>query len=400
VNASGALVVGGDYRALGIVRSLGRHGIPVFVANDHHWLAGLSRFSRRRLAWRGPEAERVQVLLELGRHHGLDGWTIYPTADDSTALVARHYDELQPYFRLTTPRWEVFQWAFDKRLTYQLAARSGIECPRTYLPSGREALGDLACTFPAVVKPAFRTELDPFTPVKAWAVTDRKTLLDRYDEACAIYDPSRILVQELIPGGGENQFSYAALCVGGEPRASLVARRSRQWPTDFGQSSSYVETIDLPEIEEPARRLLAALGLDGLAEVEFKRDPRDGRLKLLEINARVWGWHSIGRAAGVDFPFLLWSLVHSEPVPVLRGRAGVRWVRALTDVPAALAELRAGRLSPVQYARGLMGSTEFAILAWDDPLPAVLEIPMALALLRRRRSERGVSGANRAALGS
>ena len=93
----------------------------------------------------------------------------------------------------------------------------------------------------------------------------------------------------MIPGGGEAQFSYAALCLEGRPLASAVARRTRQAPMDFGRSSTFVETVDEPGVVEPALRLLQASRFTGLIEVEFKRDPRDQRFKVLDANPRVWG---------------------------------------------------------------------------------------------------------------
>jgi predicted ATP-grasp superfamily ATP-dependent carboligase len=153
---------------------------------------------------------------------------------------------------------------------------------------------------------------------------------------------------------------------------------------DFGRSSSYVETIELPELEEVARRLLADIRFEGLVEVEFKRDPRDGRFKLLDINPRVWGWHTLGFRAGADLSFLQWQLVHGEPVAEVRARPGVRWVRALTDVPAVLEEIRRRRLSLGGYLRSLSGPMEYAILAADDPLPALLEVPLASRIALRR----------------
>src|SRR5436189_295152 len=150
---------------------------------------------------------------------------------------------------------------------------------------------------------------------------------------------------------------------GGHVVASLAARRTRQWPMDFGRASTYVETIDAPDVERIARRILNALRFDGIVEVEFKRDPRDGALKLLDINPRVWGWHSLGRAAGVDFPYLLWRLLRGEQVDERRGRAGVRWVRALTDLPVSIGEIRAGRMTMREYLASLRGPMEFAILA-------------------------------------
>ena len=70
------------------------------------------------------------------------------------------------------------------------------------------------------------------------------------------------MVQELVPGGGEAQFSYAALCRDGEPLAALTARRTRQYPADFGRASTYVETVEVPEVVEPSLRLLRADRLD------------------------------------------------------------------------------------------------------------------------------------------
>jgi len=180
----------------------------------------------------------------------------------------------------------------------------------------------------------------------------------------------------LIPGSGEEQFSFAGFCIEGRPVAWLVARRTRQYPVDFGRSSSYVETVELPEIEQPARRLLEAMRFTGLVEVEFKRDPRDGRCKLLDVNPRMWGWHTLGRRAGVDFPYLLWQFMHREPAREIRGHTGVRWMRMTTDLPAALVEMRRGRLSVHAYLESLRGPIESAIFAADDLWPALLELPL------------------------
>jgi predicted ATP-grasp superfamily ATP-dependent carboligase len=193
------------------------------------------------------------------------------------------------------------------------------------------------------------------------------------------------MVQELIPGGGKDQFSYAALCVEGSPLVSMTARRTRQYPLDFGRASSYVESVDLPEIEAISRRLLGAIGLTGLVEVEFKRDPRDGSYKLLDINSRVWGWHTLAQRAGVDFPYLLWRLIHRQSVPQIRAQKGVRWIRMFTDLPAAIAEIRLGRLTVLDYLRSLSGPLVFAIFAIDDPLPALLDGPF-LAWLSLKRN--------------
>jgi predicted ATP-grasp superfamily ATP-dependent carboligase len=382
----GALVLGGDYKVLGIVRSLGRHRIPVWVLEDEHLLARWSRYAVRTLPWQGlSEPAQVERLLELGRRHRLDGWMLVPASDESAALIARNHDALGEMYGMTVPRWDVFRWAYDKRLTYGLAATVGVDHPRTSYPRSREDVLRFDGGYPAILKPAIRPLANRFTMAKAWRVEDRSDLLARYDDACSLVDPASIMIQELIPGGGESQLSYAALCRNGRPLASVVVRRTRQWPMDFGRASTYVESIDDPDVERSARRLLDALGLDGLAEVEFKRDPRDGRLKLLDVNPRVWGWHTLGSRVGVDFAYLLWRMTNGAPVPQRQGRPGVRWVRALTDVPTVIGEIRAGRLSVRDYVASLRGPIELAVLALDDPLPALMEVPAAIYLAWTRR---------------
>jgi len=397
----GALVLGSDYKALGIVRSLGRHDIPVWVLRDEHLIARCSRYARRGIDWPAAgEPEHVAFLQRLAGQHDLDGWAVFPTDDETAAFLARNQLELAGHFLITTPPWEILRWAYDKRLTYRAAADIGVAHPRTDYPQSRAELAAMDIAYPAILKPAIRAQQNRFTMSKAWRVDDRESLIARYDEAAALLEPSLIMVQELIPGAGQEQLSYAALCRDGRPIASVVARRTRQWPMDFGRASTFVETIDDPQVEATAMRVLASLRFTGIVEVEFKRDPRDGELKLLDINPRAWGWHSLGRAAGVDFPYLLWLMLSGEELPRIRGRAGVRWVRALTDLPTALGEIRAGRLSVGAYVRSLRGPIEFAILAADDPLPALVEVPAALALAWRRRTARSAGEAMAAPLAS
>src|SRR6266516_317752 len=197
----GALVLGSDYKALGIVRSLGRRGIRVWVLRDDHLLAGWSRYSRRALSWPATgESERVDHLLELCRRHSLGGWMLLPAGDEEAALLSRNRDALAEHYRVTVPSWDVLRWAYDKRLTYQLAADLGIDHPRTAAPRGRDEVLAFAGRYPAILKPAVRPTLNRFTIAKAWLVEDHATLLARYDEACTLIDPDLIMIQELIPG--------------------------------------------------------------------------------------------------------------------------------------------------------------------------------------------------------
>jgi D-aspartate ligase len=383
---AGALVMDADYRGLAVVRSLGRHGIPVWVLkHGDQLLATKSRYNRRTLSWPSEdEEEKVRFLVDLADREDIHDWVLFPTGDEGAALVARHHETLGKFYQLTTPPWDELKWAYDKRLSYRLADRVGVDHPWTMYPTSREEVTASQCPYPVILKPAYRSRFNRFTASKAWRVENREQLLARYDEAKTLVDPGTLMIQELIPGGGESQFSYTALCKDGRPIASLTAKRARQIPMDFGRASTFVETVDDPKPSAAAVRLIEAMRYTGIVEVEFKRDLRDGKLKLLDINPRVWGWHSLCGPAGVDYPYLLWLLTVGEPIPQTKAAAGVRWVRMSTDAPTAIREVIHGRMSLREYLRSIRPPLASAIYASDDPMPGVLEIPLLAYLLGKR----------------
>ena len=381
VEAPGVVLLGSDFKALGVVRSLGRRGIPSVVVDNHPRSAWFSRYVRHRFAWDGSMEDPafVDYLLRLAKDYHLEGWVLVPAQDEVVGAVARAADRLGACFQLVTPSWDIVRWAFDKRLTHQMARETGVAYPRTWYPADEAALEGLDVALPAIIKPAISVHLQYATRLKALPATTTEELRAQYRAAAAILQPDEIMVQETIPGYGDTQFSVAAFCVRGEPVMSMTARRTRQYPIDFGLGSSYVEAIELPELFEPAARILRYMGLTGMVEVEFKRDPRDGQDKLLDINVRPWGWHTLCIACGLDFPYIQYrNVLGQEPEPA-SPRYGYRWLRMLTDLPAGMQEVRVGITTPRAYLRSLVGRNVFSVLDWHDPLPAVGDVAMAVS---------------------
>jgi predicted ATP-grasp superfamily ATP-dependent carboligase len=192
------------------------------------------------------------------------------------------------------------------------------------------------------------------------------------------------MVQELIPGGGTQQFSYCAFFRKGEAVGKMVARRRRQHPLEFGRASTYVESVDVPILEEFSERFLRAIDYYGLVEIEYKLDPRDSQYKLLDVNARTWGYHSLGAKAGVDFSYMLYADQVGLPVPVSRGRAGVTWVRTTTDIPAAMTAILRGDTDWKDYLRSIIDCDVEAVFSPRDPLPGLAEIALIPYLAVKR----------------
>src|SRR6266850_1958960 len=177
-------------------------------------------------------------------------------------------------------------------------------------------------------------------------------------------------------GGRVATLNYENSSNGQLHKSSMVVRRTRQHPPEFGRASTFVETIELPQLEELSERFLRAINYYGLVELEYKLDPRDGQYRLLDVNGRTWGYHTLGPGAGVDFPYLLFADQVGESLPPCRGRAGVSWVRLVTDVPTGVLEILKGRQNWRTYLWSLRHFDVEAVFSREDPLPGLVEIAL------------------------
>lgn len=382
----GALVVGGDHPGLGIARSLGRRGIPVYILDDQYCISRFSRFATRVIKAENllDERKTVDAVLETGRRFDLRDWVLFPTRDETVAAFSRYRDELDPYFRITTGEWNSVEWAWDKKKTYELADTLGIPVPKTFCVTSIGELALLEPRLPLAIKPAIKENFFYSTGAKAWRANTPQELREFYQKATRQIRPEEVLIQEIIPGDGREQFSYCAFFRNGSPYSTLTARRARQHPREFGRASSYVVTVDVPAIEELSERFLKAINYHGLVEIEYKRDPRDGQYKLLDVNARAWGFHSIGLASGVDFPYLAFAdQLGLESVPT-RAPSGIGWIRLLTDLPTTFSEFAHGNLSLGEYLRSLRQARVDAVFSWSDPLPFLAELLLLPYIVARK----------------
>jgi D-aspartate ligase len=387
---TGALILGGAHGSLEIARSLGRRGIPVWLVTSDNPLPTLSHYVGRNLSWPGPQwSGAARYLADLAARHRLEGWMLFAGGDAEVQFIARNHKALGAVFTLTTPAWDVARFAIDKRAMNARAAALGLPQPQSRYPRSRDDVANLDLRFPVVIKPATCEGRNAFVNVKAWRANDTRALLARYDTVEAIVGADRIMVQELIPGDGRAQFSYAAVWDRGTPVGTLVARRARQYPVDFGFTSTFVETIAQPDVADAACRFLTSLNYSGLVEIEFKHDARDGAYKILDVNARTWTWIALGAAAGVDFAALQWQLARGERVEPRAACLGVTWRYLSRDLVAVAQEVLAGTFRPAGGMSTLRPAAASAVFAWDDPLPALLDLPLVATRVARRRLQRG-----------
>ena len=383
----GVVINDGNFQGLGLLRSLGSQNVPVYVLDTGHCIARYSRYATKYLKCPGirEEARFLEFLLNLAEKDNLKGWLVYPNCDETVCFLARHRERLSEYYRVTTPPWEIVRYAYDKMLTYKLAEEIGIPIPATHYPADVEELHRLEIRFPAIIKPSVKEPFYSRTKKKAILVENEQQLIDEFTWAAELTNKAQVLmVQELIPGKTDGLFSVGSLSRDGELLARIVAQRPRQHPMDFGHATTFAKTVAISELEDMAGKILAAIRYSGLSEVEFMFDPRDGKYKLIEINARPWGWHTLAIGAGVDLPYLSYLDMLGEEIKYNGYIPGVKWIRLVTDIPTVFSEISKGRMKLTEYLDSFKGKKQYAVWSLEDPLPFFMELALLPYLWKKR----------------
>lgn len=320
----------GWVNGLAAIRSLGRAGAPVIAVDHQRSALGFrSRFALPVVAPDPAEDEDgfIARLVALGDALG-EPTPIFPTHDAHLNAIARNRPTLGGHFLCPFPDWPTLENIQRKRFQLEQAELAGVPIPATTHPgSAQEALsaaGDVG--YPLLVKPSNPLGFKRGFRRPAFVCTSAEELERAYADA----EPYAPMVQELIPGGDDELFTLGSYVTeSGEALAVFSGRKLRQWPPGIG-TCRVGEAVWVEEVVEHGLRLLKAIGFHGVSQVEFKRDPRDGRFKLMEVNPRLWKWHGLASACGVDLPLIAYrDLLGERPSPVTMSREGRRWVVTL-----------------------------------------------------------------------
>jgi predicted ATP-grasp superfamily ATP-dependent carboligase len=377
-----AFVLGADRaHGLAITRSLGRRGIPLVLLGTAGSPGMRSRYGFPVPLDDVPAAELPAVLETLGSRLPTRA-VLLPTTDERVLLVARHATRLDPFFRFSLAPLEILEDLADKRKQHLLAERLDIPAPRTAAPSDAGQLKRIAgeIGFPCVLKPAYSDEWalvrarhrsgPPLT--KAILATNPEELRAGYHRLTAV--TGGVVVQAFVEGGADGLFAVYAYCDReGEASALFIRREVRDWPVDFG-SGSYSISVTDPEIESLARAFLAGTRYRGLANIEFKRDARDGRPRLIEFNVRGASQLALAVDSGIDLPYTAYAdaVGHADPGTASGSqRAGVRWIDFGTDTLSAREHRRRGAIGLRRWLIDVLRARSFAYFAPDDLRPAL-----------------------------
>lgn len=376
--APAAAVLGLFATGLGAVRSLGRAGIRVAGIDPDPSMPGFR--SRYCDGYVCPDPVREpERLVDFLLHGGIPVErrpVLFPASDAFVLFLSRHRAALANLFRFALPDPAIVEALVDKRRQYELAERAGIPFPRSWYPPTAADVRDVAdqASYPVLVKPYYgHLWRQTFGGEhKGFKVESPERLVQVFEEVLPAGLPA--MVQSIVPGPNTNHFKLSAY-VGrdGQPRASFALRKIRQYPPEFGVGC-LVESVDAPDVTELGLRFLKAIEYRGVGSVEFKRDDRDGELKLIELNCRLWQQNSLATACGINFALVQMDDLDEKDVPLQdEYRTGVRWLDAVPDFQSFWAQRGNAGIGWAEWIASWRGTRAFSTFAWDDPLPFLRE---------------------------
>ena len=374
VNVPAVIVKVGCYPvhhgSVGAVRSLGRVGVPVYaVVEDPLTPAARSRYLRGHFVWptKGTETEGALVdgLARIGRR--LPGRSVaIPTDDEAAVLLAEHAAELEEWYLIPRVTPQLPRMLTSKRGLFELCQRHGVPTPAATFPSTFREVEAFArqATFPLVVK-----NVDPWQRLRE-PVVPSTTVVRTYEELCARAErwPSRmnVMLQEYIPKREAEDWIVHAYC--DRDSTTLIAFtgvKLRSWPPHAGVTTCAcsVENGDLAHQSEVFFRLL---GYQGIVDLDWRFDRRDGAYKLVDFNHRVGAQFRLFQdTAGIDVVRALHLDLTGREVPASQSVVGRRLIVENLDLAARVAY----RDEPLGWSPPAGVRTELAWTVADDPIP-------------------------------
>jgi D-aspartate ligase len=391
VKLPSAVVLGGGANAVSVVRSLGRRGIKVYAVNGPNEYLRYSRDCD--LICPAEEGDLAgaweRYLLGDGSEH-LSGSVLLACNDIALEVLIRNREELSKRFVLDIMNKEAQLCMLNKLRTYEAASRAGIPAPRFWKFGNSGQIEDIVkeASFPLMVKPVYSHQFERRYGRKYFMAkneSELKRILDPVDMR------DKVIVMEVIPGPDSQLCSYYTyINDDGEALFDFTKRIIRRFPVNEGNGCYHV-TDRVAEVKELSLKLFRSVGLKGVANAEFKKDPRDGKLKLIECNARFTAANCLLEKSGIDLAsFVYFRLLGIHLTAPTSFKVGKRLWYPLNDFEGFQELRRRGEITFWTWMKSIMHIQSFPYFAWDDLQPSLLVGYRRGVTILKNRAKRGL----------
>jgi predicted ATP-grasp superfamily ATP-dependent carboligase len=311
---------------LAVCRSLHQAGYDVAAASFNvpattHW----SRACRWRPRLPDPRNDSDGFLEQLRHELTRRSYAaLIPGSDGSLLAISRGRERLAGLTETGLPPAAIVERACSRQSLADTAAGVGltpaVSIPCTGFDQASVAAQELG--FPVVLKSAHIAGADAQGISGAPKGQIVSTAAD-LAQALRAFDGEDLLVQRCVRG---DLISFGGVAAGGELLGVAVSRYLRMWPPDSG-SVAFGETIPVPpHLEESVRGLLAAIGWEGIFELELIRSGAEDFVPI-DLNPRPYGSIALAAAAGAPLAAIWcdWLRGHRRSAQPLHARPGCRY---------------------------------------------------------------------------
>lgn len=380
------------YNGLSVIRAYGKAGIAAVAMDTRRSIGSFSKYARYRCCPDPAFQEDmfVESLFEERKKYSLNP-LLFPTNDHWAMAVSKHKERLRSLFYVMTPEYECLQKVIDKQIFYQLSAERSFDVPKTYKANDvfRKCV---PIGFPVVAKPLAR-RVSSNEPIQKenQKLFDRLRItrigneieLEAFLKNCS--DKNQFLFQEEIQGGVDRMYTVGIYAdQNSDVLAIFTGKKLR------GQNPLYGDCIvgqvnEVPtELIEETKRLIKEFRYTGIAEVEYKKDSRDEKFRLIEINPRSWSWIGITPYCDVNLPLIAYhDMVNGRKIYSMsvKKTGSVKWIKIFDDFNNCLWQYRRKGFSEASMGLSTWFSSTFRnseVVLEDfsikDPVPTIISI--------------------------
>ncbi|NLM68358.1 MAG: hypothetical protein GX180_14465 [Enterococcus sp.] len=373
-NSKGALIIEGHVQGLSNTRSLGEAGIPVFVVDKNDCLAHYSKYCLK--FFRCPDYltdEFVSFLIDLASVHNLNGWVLIPSNDHAVFTISKHINKLEQYYKIITPSLDIIENIYDKIRLFRIAENEKIPYPLTYSIKKIEDVDQFGINFPVIIKGRFGLSFYKKFGKKVFLAQNEAKMKEYLKRIKTSNELDNTIIQELIPSDRTNKtISFTSFCKNGEVKTFWMGAKLREHPLRFG-TATFAESVYIEECYFNSINLLKALNYTGVCEIEYLKDPRDGKYKLIEINARTWLWVGLAKKCGIDYVKYIFDYLNDIPIIFpTEYRLSTKWINYFTDTVFSIKAILTGYLRVNEYLKSLKGEKMAAVFQTDDVMPGIM----------------------------
>lgn len=288
------LLDGGGSQTLPIAESLYKKGHKVHIFYEHKLSYGYAtRYSSKKT--QSPPIKKEELYFNFFKEYVITNLidVVIPLSDPSAMFLSKNKDFFLEFCRFIAPDYETFIKGYNKNILMGICRKYGFPIPKTIdlQVIGIDAAKDFF--FPALLKPNMTTGGRGMK-----LLTSKNELELVYEKN--VKDFGYCHLQELIAPGGRQFKVQLFLDEKHQLINSSVIHKQRFYPVSGG-SSCFNTTICHDPVVDICYAVLKKIGWIGFADFDLIEDPRDGIIKIMEINPRIPACIKSAIKSGIDY---------------------------------------------------------------------------------------------------